>query len=232
MDSGLLIETCRAVAAGIPGASALPLGGIEFARRSFPARVEFGPYGYARGWTDILFATGALAPESLLVRTAGLWHDVKNLFGVRDHQTGDAAFDARFEVTTSDPGFAGRMLTPDMRNVLASVSIHGPFLWRVSRAGFLLRLEARPRTARELDGWLVAAFQLLDELPGVEGAERVQVGETREAIGEESECQVCGTTLRSGQVVRCARCRTPHHRDCWEFNGRCSTFACGETRSR
>jgi hypothetical protein len=30
--------------------------------------------------------------------------------------------------------------------------------------------------------------------------------------------------------VNCRRCGTPHHKDCWEFNGQCSTYACGEKR--
>lgn len=41
-------------------------------------------------------------------------------------------------------------------------------------------------------------------------------------------CQVCGESLDSGRpVVRCLYCGTPHHRDCWNFVGTCSTFACG-----
>jgi hypothetical protein len=47
----------------------------------------------------------------------------------------------------------------------------------------------------------------------------------------DARCEVCGTELSKGRVVRCARCRTPHHEECWEFNGACSTFACGETRA-
>jgi len=37
-------------------------------------------------------------------------------------------------------------------------------------------------------------------------------------------------TAMESQVVTCDRCNTPHHRDCWEFNRRCSTYGCfGET---
>ena len=45
-----------------------------------------------------------------------------------------------------------------------------------------------------------------------------------------SECQICGAALE-GLVVRCTRCATPHHQDCWEYAGRCSTYGCGERRS-
>ena len=40
-------------------------------------------------------------------------------------------------------------------------------------------------------------------------------------------CQVCGESLCNGEVVYCAMCNTPHHKDCWRFVGQCSTFACG-----
>ncbi|MHC4606118.1 MAG: RING finger protein, partial [Planctomycetota bacterium] len=43
-------------------------------------------------------------------------------------------------------------------------------------------------------------------------------------------CQVCGGLLNTGTVVYCRRCRTPHHRDCWDYNEGCSTFACGERK--
>ncbi len=46
-----------------------------------------------------------------------------------------------------------------------------------------------------------------------------------------AECQVCGGAMRE-DLVACARCRTPHHRSCWNYVGRCSTYACGSTRSQ
>lgn len=27
-------------------------------------------------------------------------------------------------------------------------------------------------------------------------------------------------------VVQCRKCKTPHHRTCWEYMGKCSTYAC------
>ena len=42
-------------------------------------------------------------------------------------------------------------------------------------------------------------------------------------------CQVCGEEITEDMVV-CRRCKTPHHRDCWHYFGRCSTYGCGEER--
>jgi hypothetical protein len=39
-------------------------------------------------------------------------------------------------------------------------------------------------------------------------------------------CQICGMS-EGGGTVRCVRCRTPHHAECWTYAGRCSTYGCG-----
>jgi len=43
---------------------------------------------------------------------------------------------------------------------------------------------------------------------------------------EELICQICGGTLSEGSVVYCAKCNTPHHKDCWQFNKSCATYGC------
>ncbi len=43
------------------------------------------------------------------------------------------------------------------------------------------------------------------------------------------QCQYCGASIEEKPVL-CSVCETPHHRDCFEENGKCTTFAC-ETKS-
>ena len=43
---------------------------------------------------------------------------------------------------------------------------------------------------------------------------------------DDALCCVCCEQL-SQDVVFCVRCKTPHHRDCWEYSGGCSTYGCG-----
>ncbi len=38
-------------------------------------------------------------------------------------------------------------------------------------------------------------------------------------------CPVCSTPVL-GPTARCHRCCTPHHGDCWSFNGGCGIYAC------
>jgi hypothetical protein len=42
-------------------------------------------------------------------------------------------------------------------------------------------------------------------------------------------CQVCGEEIQD-DVVFCRRCKTPHHRDCWQYYGACSTYGCQEKK--
>lgn len=41
----------------------------------------------------------------------------------------------------------------------------------------------------------------------------------------EHTCKLCGQKITS-EIVRCSKCHTPYHSDCWEFVGRCSVFGC------
>jgi hypothetical protein len=40
-------------------------------------------------------------------------------------------------------------------------------------------------------------------------------------------CKVCLEAIDGGAIVVCSSCRTPHHRECWEYVGACSIYGCG-----
>ena len=42
-------------------------------------------------------------------------------------------------------------------------------------------------------------------------------------------CQLCGAEIE-GDIVWCAECSTPHHRDCWQYNGQCTIYGCPSKR--
>ena len=44
----------------------------------------------------------------------------------------------------------------------------------------------------------------------------------------EGVCRVCGSPL-AVPLVTCPQCATPHHQDCWEYNGGCTIFGCTGT---
>lgn len=44
-------------------------------------------------------------------------------------------------------------------------------------------------------------------------------------------CLVCRASLVR-DIVLCARCSTPHHRECFDYAGVCAVFGCGGSASR
>lgn len=47
--------------------------------------------------------------------------------------------------------------------------------------------------------------------------------------GDEGRCPVCSTPA-TGSILACTRCSTPHHTDCFRYNGDCAVYACVPAR--
>jgi hypothetical protein len=73
---------------------------------------------------------------------------------------------------------------------------------------------ALPIVDHALSACVVGGMEIFDEGSPADGA-----------------CPVCGFSLERGRV-RCSKCGTPHHLDCWRYVGKCSTYACGERVAR
>ncbi len=84
------------------------------------------------------------------------------------------------------------------------------------------------RHTNDLDELTRLALELYDQamLTRAEGIDFLNDGQAQ--VLEDPECQVCGEVI-VGTMVVCRRCQTPHHRDCWEYNGKCAIYGCGET---
>ncbi len=93
---------------------------------------------------------------------------------------------------------------------------------RVLRAGHL-------KKPAELDDFLRLGLRVIDQLRTVRTEGLEFVNEDQATILDEAFCPICTDRL-TGNMVICIRCKTPHCRDCWEYNGKCAMFACTETR--
>ena len=81
---------------------------------------------------------------------------------------------------------------------------------------------------RDLERFVDESLELYDQIMltrsrGIEFTEQHLAQVLDEVI-----CRVCGEEILEN-LVFCRRCKTPHHRECWQYNGVCSVFACGET---
>lgn len=50
--------------------------------------------------------------------------------------------------------------------------------------------------------------------------------------GADTLCLVCAAAMTSGRAAVCLTCETPHHLECWTYNGQCALFGCGSTLCR
>jgi hypothetical protein len=149
-----------------------------------------------------------------------------DFLGERSCKVGDRLFDTHYRVEADPVALVRRIFTPErMGEVVETVR-------RLNRChGFSLTLEP---------GWLeIRVQECLKDLPVVLGMQRTASefvgyllggGDPGMEWGEVVErmaglCPICTTALRE-PLVRCLRCRSPHHAECWDYLGRCATFGC------
>ncbi len=90
-----------------------------------------------------------------------------------------------------------------------------------------------PRGRRSLAVRLDAALDAFLYPPiTVDEVELLELLAAETRVDPEQPCRVCGEGLgREAPLVACRGCQTPHHRDCFEYLGQCSVYACGCTGS-
>lgn len=131
----------------------------------------------------------------------------------------------QFRIVTTDPVWAERRLDSGLLELLKQLRVTAEAPVRVQMTGDHSTVEVE-RWLKPLEALEVVRFG--DRLVTLNGARK---GDTGITLVESTEtpggavCQVC-TSAMDGEVVRCLSCRTPHHKDCWEYLGRCSTFGC------
>lgn len=171
------------------------------------------------------------SPGSLHILPEGFGQSFLKLFGAQDLEIGDDSFDAAYVVRAEPASLAGRVFSRDRRDeVIQSVrriaAFNNPTI-DADRNG--LTVQVRELLTEEIS--LMNLVKTVEDFIGylVEPAapSGIQWGDVR--MSEGGQCPVCGTELKE-TIGRCASCKTPHHRECWEYMGRCSTYACKGTR--
>lgn len=114
----------------------------------------------------------------------------------------------------------------DLWSIQARTALGNPLAWVLvvmDRQGKSHEFfKGRPRIELE---WLAGILRAATARVPVRRSEAEGIVERRSG----GECQVCGTTMEA-RIVWCAKCRTPHHEECWVYNGVCSTYGCREIR--
>jgi hypothetical protein len=167
----------------------------------------------------------------------------RRLWGMEDIEIGSAEFDRSFYICGNSRASVRDILSAEVQAVI----------WRLSQLGPAKIYGARDVQVQILGGVLtvtlpryVNSYEHLEQFVTL-SAELFQAAmrtrdagikfissptsnaEVKEPDAEESQCQVCGEPLAK-DLVWCAACKTPHHRECWEYFGGCSTYACGHKK--
>lgn len=155
--------------------------------------------------------------------------------GTRHVRSGDPEFDRGFVVQANDAEMARAFLTEAVRRAIVNLQRLAPpsgLLLSINPERLLVQVDRN--LAHQSDWLLLAVHEALLIHDGLRlgVASRLSLGIEIVANGRASAeeygpplCKVCGESIVEPSVV-CVLCRTPHHRDCWEFIGSCSIYGC------
>lgn len=169
------------------------------------------------------------SPGMLKIAPPGWASRIARMFGPQDLLIGDRDFDQHFVIMANPESLATRVFSPERRaRLIASVRRLGrtwaPFidLTKDSLSVGVVHEMLSMTEYRELERTALEFLEAILETEAVAGIKWIDA--TPETAGN---CEVCGTELKD-RVVHCSRCKTPHHEECWQYTGECSTYACQE----
>jgi len=207
---------------------------LEFKFGSRSARLDF--YGGSKNsspFTKVVVQVGGRSPGMLHILEEGFGQSFLKMFGAQDLEVGDPLFDSQY-VLKATPAtlvrqlFSGRGQRDGIRIVRRLSGFIRP-TFDLDAQTVTVQVRQYLRGESELLNLIESAREFTAFVLDPVAPAGIVLEEVKILSG--GACPVCGTAMTS-QTVRCQTCRTPHHSECWQYLGRCSTYACGETRSR
>lgn len=204
---------------------------IRFTLRDRAAELRVSGGGAGSGsWTSLVVDVRGISPGTLTIFPETFWSRIGEAFGAQDLRVGKLDFDESYVVRARPKELAARFFSPERAARMVALVFRlgqwgGPVI-DLSKERLCFRVGSLLEPQAGLQDLVRAAEEMLAALIEIEPVtEIIWFDETRPG----GQCQVCGTEMTSG-VVHCARCKTPHHEECWKYAGECSTFACRERR--
>jgi hypothetical protein len=162
----------------------------------------------------------------------GIWSRMGRLIGMQDIEIGSPEFDRDYVIRCSDITAVRTFLSGPVQyqiRLLRGLLGNGDIYVSLGVGELLVKKLGLIRDFDQLQTLVQMSLELhaqaiMTQSAGIEFEEQ----STAQPI-DSAMCQVCGESIESEMVI-CRRCKTPHHHDCWNYFGRCSTYGCGETR--
>lgn len=152
--------------------------------------------------------------------------------GMRQVEFDDPQFQSDFYVASNQPPVAQKFLNPSVRWQLEQLRRHSnehELCVTLNRGSLVISKPGYIKQYQQLEDLLRFSLEMFDlmMLVEAEGIDFLNAGQA--SIVSDVKCPICSEVITEFMVV-CARCKTPHCQDCWEYNGQCATFACSEER--
>ena len=169
----------------------------------------------------------------LEVHPQGIFARLRRFLGMVDIQTGWTDFDRQYVISGSDPDAVRGFLNYDVRHVIQELRTAGrtnDVYVSLVRGHFVVRKQRPIDDYEELQRVTDLTLRLYGQalLTRSDGITFLDQQEAAFSL-DEAICRICGEPV-TGATAVCCRCKTPHHRECWQYYGACSTYGCGETR--
>ena len=161
-----------------------------------------------------------------------------------DLKIGNSSFDRSFIVQSSSKESAKSILSRKACKRIQRHSKHafGRFAMRISGGrvefgGKATRVFKRSQIVAIIKSFVDIHQMLLDSLHSKPKSSTAKTARASEGISfvtpdnhptendRDVMCMVCGHEITK-QRVDCRLCETPHHKDCWKYFGKCSTYGC------
>jgi hypothetical protein len=169
-------------------------------------------------WTLHILATLRPLPRSALRGLTLLQNSHDIFYRYFDVYTNDAARSRKILGETLRWEIQQLKQPPDIRDIEV----------RWHQDSLLVRKQVSRNDLQSMEQFIRRALRIYDQsmLMRAEGIEFVGAEEAQ--LVDHVHCQICGEEIMTDMVF-CRQCRTPHHRECWEYFGRCAVFACQES---
>jgi Prokaryotic RING finger family 1 len=138
----------------------------------------------------------------------------------------------RWQMLTDDGDEARTLLSAGVRWQLEQLwegPEHSEVALSIRPGWMLLRKKWTSTRPLDIEQFVELGLTLFDQaaLTRTAGIEFIDEGAVQ--VLDQAQCRVCGDGM-DNDIVYCRRCKTPHHRECWEYNGVCSTYGCREVQ--
>ncbi len=197
---------------------------IHFSVADRSSMLEF--LGGRGACTRLYVPLPASAPGTFKVTRVQFGWELLRFIGYDSVRVGDPAFDASFAVT-GDRALIQRVFGLETRD-RAMEAVRRLAMYPGLGLEFDTRsLQIRVDGTLDDEGFVLLLKRSAEDLValvfGPPPASGIEWGESAERPA--GLCPIC-TTVLTEPVIRCRRCRAPHHRECWEYLGRCAVYGC------